>query len=119
MEELKLLIDLIRDLPAVALWVLAGFFVYKTLIVGSIYGVIRFVTKEGVGYFRERKANPPEIIKVGTREIECFVIGHDGTFERLIGQLKRLRRTQRSNYIHGPDVDRLRDALDKFLEKEE
>ncbi len=35
MEELKLLIEMVADLPQMALWVLVGFFVYKVVIVGS------------------------------------------------------------------------------------
>ena len=42
MEELKQLIDLVLKLPAMALWVLAGYLVYKLAVVGSIYATIRF-----------------------------------------------------------------------------
>lgn len=46
MEELKLLIEMVSDLPAMAIWVLVGFFVYKVVIVGSVYGVIKLgITK--------------------------------------------------------------------------
>lgn len=41
MEELQLLVNMVANLPSMALWVLAGFFAYKTIIIGSIYGVTR------------------------------------------------------------------------------
>jgi thiamine transporter ThiT len=47
MEELKLLVEMVSNLPAMALWVIAFFFGYKVLIVGSIYGVIRFCVQKG------------------------------------------------------------------------
>ena len=41
MEELKMLVQMVADLPNAALWVIAALFAYKVCIVGSIYGVIR------------------------------------------------------------------------------
>lgn len=46
MEELKQLVELILKLPNTALWILAGFLLYKLSIVGSIYGVIRFAIEK-------------------------------------------------------------------------
>lgn len=43
MDALKLLVEMVKDLPDMAIWVIIAFFVYKTIIVGSIYGVIRHV----------------------------------------------------------------------------
>jgi len=42
MEELKLLIKMVADLPQMALWVALGYFVYKVAVIGSIYGLARF-----------------------------------------------------------------------------
>ena len=43
MEELKILVGLIADLPALGVWVLAGYLIYKISVIGSIYGVIRLL----------------------------------------------------------------------------
>ena len=43
MEELKLLISMVNDLPALATWVLVGYLIYKITVIGSIYGVIRLL----------------------------------------------------------------------------
>lgn len=46
MEVLKLLIEMVKDLPQMALWAIVIFFLYKVVVIGSIYGVIRFsITK--------------------------------------------------------------------------
>lgn len=42
MDELKQLIELVVKLPNTALWILAGYAIYKLAIVGSIYGTIKF-----------------------------------------------------------------------------
>ncbi len=41
-DELKELIQLVNGLPHLALWVAAGFWAYKVIVIGSIYGLIRF-----------------------------------------------------------------------------
>lgn len=46
MEELKELIDLISKLPELAIWVLVAFWVYKVIVIGSIFGIIKlFIVK--------------------------------------------------------------------------
>lgn len=45
-EELKVIIEMIAGLPHFALWVIAAFWAYKVIVIGSIYGVIRLaITK--------------------------------------------------------------------------
>ena len=41
MDELKLLIEMVANLPQMAIWVLVAFWAYKVVVIGSIYGVIR------------------------------------------------------------------------------
>ena len=41
MEEIKQLIELVREMPEYIIWILAGYLFYKLFILGSIYGVIR------------------------------------------------------------------------------
>jgi len=47
MDELKLLIDMVANLPTLAVWVLVGYLAYKVVVVGSIYGVIRLLIIKG------------------------------------------------------------------------
>lgn len=104
MEELKVLIGMVNDLPALAIWVLVGFFAYKVVIVGSIYGLIRLVVvKAHEAYTKERVVK----FKVGSKVISEDVAA------RLVAQLDRLGGL----YIHNSHVDDLSKALDIVLEK--
>ena len=45
MEELKILVGMVADLPDLAIAVILAFFAYKMFIVGSIYGVIKLTVQ--------------------------------------------------------------------------
>ena len=64
MEELKLLISMVNDLPALATWVLVGYLIYKITVIGSIYGVIRLLIVKMHDALMDRKAivKPNEIL---------------------------------------------------------
>jgi hypothetical protein len=118
MDELQLLIGMVSNLPAMALWVLTGFFAYKVVVVGSIYGVIRFVGGRLFDWLQEKKAREVEY-----KEIRPMLDGMciRAEIDRLIAQIHRLRGRGvniSSEYIHTQSVDWLRDAIDKKIESE-
>jgi hypothetical protein len=103
MEELKLLIDMVADLPAMAVWVLVGFLAYKLVVVGSIYGVIRLCIVK----FHDWATKPRVVsFKVGAKAID------EATAEALNAQIARLNG---GHYLHMTDVQKLREALDVKL----
>lgn len=106
MEELKMLVEMVSNLPQMAVWVLVGFYVYKVVVVGSIYGVVRFVTVA--------------LKDVLTRE---RVVRHEATLGRHImnpaveEMLKeQIQRLPASVFIFASDVEDLRKAIDIVLE---
>ena len=105
MEELKLLISMVNDLPALATWVLVGYLIYKITVIGSIYGVIRLLIVKMHDVLMDRKA----VVKPG--EIFCI---DDMTYAALIIQCNRLKT---GRYIHSGDVQKLANAIDKIQEK--
>ena len=105
MEELKLLISMVNDLPALAIWVLIGYLIYKITVIGSIYGVIRLIIVKMHDVLMDRKS----VVKPG--EIPCI---DDTVHAALIMQLRRLKTTV---YIHNSDVQNLANAIDKMQEK--
>jgi hypothetical protein len=118
MDELKLLIEMVAHLPSMALWVLVGFFAYKVVVVGSIYGVIRFVAGRLFDWLQQEKAREVEY-----KEIRPMLDGMciRAETERLIAQLNRIRGRGvgvKSDYIHAQSVEWLRDAIDKKIESE-
>ena len=104
MDELKLLIDMVANLPTLAVWVLVGYLVYKVAVVGSIYGVIRMLIIKA----HDAMSKP--------RQVECTIgtISIDSvTAAGLRAQIMRLSST--GNYIHSSDVEKLRKAIDAML----
>ena len=59
MEALKELVDVVKSLPDVAVWLFVLFFCYKVAIVGSVYGVIRFVVGRICEAYEARMQRPP------------------------------------------------------------
>ena len=109
MDELKLLVDMVGHLPQTALWVLLGYLVYKLAVVGSIYGVIRYVTSQVFSWL--------SLKKVEYKEIRPMLDGMciKGETESLSAQLNRLRGRGlniQSEYIHRQSVNWLRQAID-------
>lgn len=100
MEELKLLIEMVATLPQMALWVLVGFFVYKVVVIGSIYGVLRLLIVKMHSWLTDGKK---------------FVL-HGKPIGEEVGinlniQLGRLV-TGPYAYWHSTDVEKLRKAID-------
>ncbi len=108
MEELKLLIEMVANLPALAVWVLVGYLAYKVAIVGSIYGVIRL----GIVKFHDYLTAP-----VVTEHKLIGKTIDEATNMALQGQLARCFSSSTS-YIHMSDVLKLKQALD-MIEKGE
>lgn len=105
MEELKIIVDMIASLPQMALWVLIGFWAYKVIIVGSIYGVIRFVADKIYLIFTK-----PKEVSLGGIAL------NENVASFLIGQISRISST---NYIHHSDVVWLADAITEKAQRDE
>jgi hypothetical protein len=103
MDELKLLIEMVANLPALAVWVLVGYLAYKVAVVGSIYGVIRLLIVKVHDW-----ATKPKImaLKIGAKPID------ESTAEALNAQISRVCN---GSYYHMSDVQKLREALDAKL----
>lgn len=110
MEDLKLLVEMVSHLPTMALWVIAGFYAYKVVVIGSIYGVIRFVAGRLFDWLEKKKTMPMEMRPV----IDGICIS--GQADHLIAQLHRIRH--HSMYIHSTDVQWLQQAIDEKMESE-
>ncbi len=108
MEELQVFVEMVSKLPQMALWVLIGFWAYKVVVVGSVYGVIRFVVDKAHDYLVQKK--------IQTVEIRPLVDGMTikGQLEPLMAQIRRVAGkgvSIHSSYCHAHSVDWLRDAI--------
>lgn len=103
MDELKLLIDLVSNLPAMAVWVLVGFYAYKVMVIGSIYGLIRFTILKVHDWL------------VAPKQVELKLAGmtiSETVLLSLAAQLQRL--STKTGYLHASDVAALAQAIDKI-----
>lgn len=119
MDELKLLVEMVANLPSMALWVIAFFFAYKVICIGSIYGVIRFVAGRLFEWLQARKSREVEY-----KEIRPMLDGIciKASTDMLVAQLHRLRGrgiSIASEYIHERSVDWLREAIDDRIAKDQ
>lgn len=113
MDELKMLIELVRDLPALAIWLLVAFYGYKVIIVGSIYGVIRFIVERLHSWATTPKERLERVDIQGV--INGMVITSGNCHSELVAQLNRVRGKNlgiQSDYIHTQSVQWLRAAID-------
>ena len=110
MEELKDLMNLVKDLPALALWVLVGFWAYKVVVIGSIYGVIRYTLNKFVEW---RTFTPPPPPAQPVEYKLAHLVIKDEVALALTAQITRLVKPS-YGYLHGEDVIRLRDMIDRY-----
>lgn len=106
MGELKELISMVAGLPTVVVWVLVGYLVYKLAVLGSIYGVMRLLIEKAHNWLTQPKKVEWKLDNLVLDERTKTVLASQ--FGRLCTSL----------YVHEPDVERLRKAIDLMLEKE-
>ncbi len=116
MEDLKMLIGMVKDLPALAIWVLVLYFLYKVFIVGSIYGVIRLAINR-MHSWKTKPPPPPQPLQPQEWDIDGMIITHDGTKKILMRALSRCLGT--GSYIHTSNAVRLNEAIDLWEAKHE
>ena len=117
MEALKLLVEMVKDLPDMALYVLLGFFAYKVFIVGSIWGVIKLCIVK----LHDWATTPKEKLIIENKRTVVERLTISNCFESLITQLERLVGVTTdvgSHYIHSGDVNSLAEAITEKLERE-
>jgi hypothetical protein len=137
MEAITLLekiIGVLEETPGLALSAFIVFFMYKTFVIGSIYGVIKFVSSKSIDSIRSAHQAKMEIEKSKIQsEVEIANIPKDmsGQIDSLvmrncasllisqIGRLPGIKHKNDLNYVHKHDVEWLRDAIDEKLQREE
>lgn len=117
MSELNELIKSIAGLPHLAIWAIAIFYGYKVAVVGSIYGVIRFIATKWADVLEKRadvlkvQAEREHVVKVAQMN-ETFV--NQAASEAMDALLREVRMAEhkhgRSDYVHRYMIDELLDA---------
>lgn len=111
MEDLKLLIEMVAKLPNTALWVLAGYLVYKLAVIGSWFGLARFFIDKLHSWLTKQNV-----------DVRLLLDGQTvtGTKDALLTQLERVRlQGYTGGYIHQSHIDWLREAIDDKIAKDQ
>lgn len=118
METLQALAQIVKDLPDTAIYIIGIYFIFKISIVGSIYGVIRFVAQKvhDVMVVQKRRIEEVEIRVLADG---LLISDQKDEFMRQIRRLAGVRTATDSEYIHRKSVDFLREALDAQFAKDE
>lgn len=107
MDELKLLIDLVSNLPAMAVWVLVGFYAYKVIVIGSIYGLIRFTILKTHDWL------------VTPKQVDFKMNGLPISEAVSLSLAAQISRIATGGYIHASDVAKLARAIDLMKAEKE
>jgi hypothetical protein len=104
MDELQVVVNMVKTIPTLAVWVLAGLLLYKVTVIGSIFGILKLLINRAFEWHTK-----PKQLKLYDR---CINIE---TYNALEVQIKRLST---SSYIHMSDVRKLEAWLDTVREGE-
>jgi hypothetical protein len=119
METLEILINLVKDLPDLALWIIGIYFFFKLAVVGSFYQLTALSINKLHDVIMAKKIEPPVVVE-HIDKIDSMVMKHCAS--DLLKQIKRLPgialSTETLNYIHSSDVEWLKEAIDEKLERE-
>lgn len=113
MDELKLLIEMVSNLPSLAVWVLVGYLVYKVVVIGSIYGLARFGVEKLHSWAMRDKVKDVRLVLDG-------VAWGSGKAE-FVAQLHRivgLPDTSHGYYINTTSAEWLQKAIDDKIAKD-
>lgn len=111
LEEMKELVSIVNSLPQLALWVAIGFWAYKVIIVGSVYGLIRLVVQRGYAAYMSPDRQRIEIA------IDGVVTFHNK--QRLIAELSRLMpQGMGGTQQESESLSWLHDAITEKMEKD-
>jgi hypothetical protein len=114
MEQLAdAIIKALGESPQIALWVLAIIYGFKVVVVGSIFGVIKFTVEKLHNYATTPKHTLSRV------DIEPILRGHviSGQLDALIAQITRIKYFGggMDGYVHDKDVEWLRKAIDAHM----
>lgn len=134
MELIREVLEVVKDLPDLAIWVLIGILFYKVVIVGSIFGIIKMAIEKSYNVFELKRDDTIEHDKAVLKSaylqqleeqekkyrheytLDHEFICHDGTYEDFKSFLRLVKGE--SMYIHKNDVDFLRQAYKEKQKRE-
>ena len=117
MEELQMLVDMVKDLPGMALWLVAFYFFYKVMIVGSVYSVIRL----GIAATKEtflKWGTGDRVVKLETNSMGTLFMEEAYIRMPELRDAVNNRKHSAGSYIHDRDMQYIIDAVKEKTERE-
>lgn len=115
-EAMKEVVDLVKQLPELSIWILCGVLIYKVIIIGSWFGIARLLIVK----LHNFATSPRKIENV--HKIDRYFITCDGAYDRFMACVHRLRhkrtRSPATEYIHLSDVAWLEEAIKEKEDRE-
>lgn len=101
----------LKDLPELAIWILIGILLYKVIIVGSVFGLIKLFILKLHDYLTKPKELPVKKVF-----LDGYFITHDGTYEKFRSVIREMihynsKVSNRDNYLHRCDVEFIKQAI--------
>ena len=112
MDELKILIEMVSELPQMAIWVLVLFFCYKTVVIGSIFGLVRLFIVKSHSWL----VTPKTELKVIKLDYDIDGVHILGGLGGLSSQLRKIPGV--NTYMHSSEIDWLAAAIKDKLKKD-
>lgn len=89
-ELMQQLMEIVKGMPQLAIWVLAGILFYKTVIVGSVFGILKLLINKGASVMSQKDIT----YKIETRFVDPAVLSE---FMALLNEVDGLHSGYRIN----------------------
>ena len=118
MEMLQQIIDMVKGMPELAIWVLAGLLLYKIVFIGPWFGIVRLLILKTYDWAVSKK-QVTEVVEQKLYstdgEISKYLISDDKTkeqFFKLLGRIKNLKTRIKTNYLFDEDIEKAISIID-------
>ena len=118
MEFIEQLIDVLKEAPDLAIWVVAIIFAYKALVVGSIYGVLKYLANKlhDVIVFKKIEYVEKEVFRdfFYDKNLDIVLVNNE-TRDKMLYLLELIHKEFpniiNSEYLHQSQVDEAIDCI--------
>jgi hypothetical protein len=123
-EELKQLLDVMKELPELAIWSVLGFGIYKLVVYLSTTGSIVFILKLAIEKLHDMKTRDPKPVThvYSLKSITFMGEAEEALTESLIKAINRVSNKETKSYlrtyIHTSDIEPILKALNSITREE-
>lgn len=114
LEELKQILEIVKELPHLVMWVLAGLLLYKVTVIGSVFGIIKLSITKFHDYLVKEKVVRHEYKFDGICIDEAATVAMTAFLKSVAYETRgEVYRYSHAPYIHKSDVEKITNAWEK------